>query len=70
MVDKAKRKICLVPVTRPYLFFLPDPKLFFTFEYEKNWSDFSLNIQENFKERFKSVHVNILNIKQNLIILV
>jgi len=25
---------------------------FFSFEYEKNWSDFLLSIQENFKERF------------------
>ena len=31
---------------------LPDPKLFFSFKYEKNWSDFLLYIQENFKERF------------------
>jgi len=38
-VVRRKEKICLVPVTRPYLFFSPDPL------------DFSLNIQENFKER-------------------
>jgi len=26
---RQKENICLVPVTRPYLFFSPDPKLFF-----------------------------------------
>ena len=32
---RRKEKICLVPVTWPYLFFSPDHKLFFSFEYEK-----------------------------------
>ena len=43
-----KKKIFLVPVTRPYLFFLPDPKPFFFHLNTKTiWSDFLLDIQEN-----------------------
>ena len=34
-----KKKICLVPVTRPYLIFWPDPKLF-PFEHKNFWSIF------------------------------
>ena len=52
MVFRRKGKICLVPVTRTYLFFWPEPKLF-SFEYENCWSNFLLNNQEKFKERLK-----------------
>ena len=34
--------------------FSPDPKLFFSFEYEKNWSDFSLIFKRISKNVFKA----------------
>jgi len=51
-MDKAKRKNISGSGDPTLPIFSPDPKLFFSFDYEKIWSDFSLNIQENLKERF------------------
>jgi len=49
---RRKEKICLVPVTRPYLFFSPGPKLFFSFEYE--------NFGPIFYSIFKRIVKNVL----------
>jgi len=46
-MPRQNKNICLAPLTRPYIFFSPDPKLFL-FAYEQNWSDVLRNIQEIF----------------------
>jgi len=65
---RQKKKICMVPVTRPYLFFSPDPELFFIC-IRKHLVRFFTQYSRKYLWTFLNVHVNILKIKQNSIIL-